>query len=94
MDCFTLSLQDDRMWLQYGGNWAAAGQGGDCGQADTMTQAGSDSRGHQDYGGKAYINDQVWDISNLAACQSGSTCPVSNTFTDEQFAVPMYVLVI
>ena len=43
------------MWLQYGGNWAAAGQGSDCGQADTMGQAGSDSRGHQDYAGKAYV---------------------------------------
>lgn len=85
----TLFFQDDRLWMQYGGNWAAAGQGSDCGQADTMGQAGADSRGHQDYAGKAYINDEVWDISALAACQAGSTCPVSDTFTDSRFAVPM-----
>ena len=67
-------VQDDRIWLQYGGNWAAAGAGGDCGD---------------DYVGKAYVNDQPWDISALAACQPGSTCRVSDTFTDEHFAVPM-----
>ena len=65
--------------MQYGGNWAAAGQGADCGGLD---------EGH-DYQGKAYVNDQPWDISNLGACPMGSTCPVSNTFTDERFAVPM-----
>jgi hypothetical protein len=85
----TLFFQDDRLWMQYGGNWAAAGQGGDCGQADTMTQAGADARGHTDYAGKAYVNDEVWDISALAACTAGSTCPVTDTFTDPHFAVPM-----
>jgi hypothetical protein len=71
-----LFFQDDRMWLQYGGNWAAAGtaRAGACGE---------------EYVGTAFINDQPWDISGLGACHPGSTCPVSSTFTDEQFDVPM-----
>ena len=69
-----LFFQDDRMWLQYGGNWAAAGAHGAC---------------PEDYQGKAYINDEVWDISEMGGCHAGSTCPVSPTFTDERFMVPM-----
>ena len=42
----------------------------------------------EDYQGKAYVSEQVWDISSLQACEMGSTCPVSNTFTDTRFAVP------
>ena len=67
------AVQDDRLWLQYGGNWGAAGQNGDC---------------PEDYQGKAWVQDQAWDISDLAACQPGSTCPVSKTYTDERFMVP------
>ena len=38
--------------------------------------------------GKAYVNDNEWDISSLQACQPGSTCPVSSTYTDQHFMVP------
>ena len=41
---WVLCVQDDRMWLQYGGNWAAAGAHGACPEA---------------YKGKAYVNEQV-----------------------------------
>jgi hypothetical protein len=44
-----LFFQDDRMWLQYGGNWGAAGQHGAC---------------PEDYQGKAYINDAVGRIGH------------------------------
>ena len=57
------------MWLQYGGNWGAAGGGG-C---------------PVEYQGTAYVAEQPWDISSLQACTPGSTCPVSSTFTDEHF---------
>jgi hypothetical protein len=30
-----------------------------------------------------------WDISSLGACHAGSTCPVSSTFTDPEFDLPM-----
>ena len=30
-----------------------------------------------------------WDISDQTACEDGSTCPVSSTFTDYHFSVPM-----
>ena len=62
-----LFFQDNRLWLQYGGNWGAAGNADLC---------------PADYNGKAYVEEQVWDISGLQACQPGSTCPVSKTFTD------------
>ena len=39
--------------------------------------------------GTAYVNNQNWDISDMAQCRSGSMCPVSKTFTDQQFEVPM-----
>ena len=68
-----LYFQDDRLWLQYGGNWGAAGDANLC---------------PEDYVGKAYVANQEWDISGLQACQPGSTCPVSSTFTDPRFTVP------
>jgi|EP01046_Picozoa_sp_COSAG06_P003293 hypothetical protein len=77
-----LFFQDDRMWLQYGGNWAAAGSA----RADET--AGGTACG-EEYVGTAFVNEQPWDISDLGACHPGSTCPVSKTFTDEQFDVPM-----
>ena len=50
------------MWLQYGGQWGAAGSG--CG----------------DINGKAYVSvdggaEAEWDISSLAQCTSGASCP-------------------
>jgi hypothetical protein len=68
-----LYYQDDRLWLQYGGNWGAAGNADLC---------------PEEYAGKAYVSEQEWDISSLQACQPGSTCPVSNVFTDTRFTVP------
>ena len=65
--CADLYFQDNRLWLQYGGNWGAAGNADLC---------------PADYNGKAYVEEQLWDISGLQACQPGSTCPVSKTFTD------------
>ena len=41
------------------------------------------------YLGKAYVNNAEWDISGLGKCEQGIGCPVSATFTDEQFMVPM-----
>ena len=73
-----LFFQDDRLWLQYGGFWGAAGNG----------NAAIGGVCPADYIGTAYINDEPWDISSLASCASGSTCPVSTTFTDEHFMVP------
>jgi hypothetical protein len=35
------------------------------------------------------VNNQPWDISDMAHCHSGVECPVSKTFTDRQFEVPM-----
>ena len=57
-----LFFQDSRMWLQYGGQWGAAGSG--CG----------------DLAGKALVSvdggaEAEWDISSLAQCTSGSSCP-------------------
>ena len=69
--------QDDRLWFQYGGDWQAAGAGIAC---------------PEDYQGVAYVNDQPWDISSLNnqdGCHAGQTCPVSSTYTDLQFDVPM-----
>ena len=66
-------FQDDRLWIQYGGQYSAAGQHGSCPDR---------------YHGKAYINSAEWDITALGACQAGGHCPVSPTFTDEQFEVP------
>ena len=66
-------FQDDRLWLQYGGNWGAAGNADLC---------------PEDYNGKAYVSEQEWDISGLQACTPGSTCPVSKVFTDTRFMVP------
>ena len=70
----TLFFQDDRMWFQYNGQWAAAGTHGSCPDR---------------YRGMAYVNNQNWDISDMAQCTSGVECPVSKTFTDRQFEVPM-----
>jgi hypothetical protein len=67
-------FQDDRFWVQYGGQYSAAGAHGDCPDR---------------YKGRAYINSQEWDISALGDCEPGGHCPVSPTFTDEQFEVPM-----
>jgi hypothetical protein len=50
-----LFFQDDRMWLQYGGNWGMAG-GTNCPGSDTSTDG-------QDYVGRAYVNDEPWDVS-------------------------------
>ena len=38
---------------------------------------------------QAYVSNQEWDISGLQDCEQGVGCPVSKTFTDQQFAVPM-----
>lgn len=70
----TLYFQDDRLWLTFGGQYAAAG-----------THLSCPDR----YLGKAYVGRQEWDISGLAQCEQGRGCPVSKTFTDEQFQVPM-----
>ncbi len=70
----TLFFQDDRLWFQYGGQWAAAGAHNSCPDR---------------FRGTAYVNNQDWDISDMAQCRSGSMCPVSKTFTDQQFEVPM-----
>jgi hypothetical protein len=50
-----LFFQDDRMWLQYGGNWGMAG-GTNCPGSDTSADG-------QDYVGRAYVNDEPWDVS-------------------------------
>ena len=69
-----IHFQDDRLWIQYGGQYSAAGQSNSCPDR---------------YRGKAYIGNQQWDISSLSACQPGQNCPVSETYTDTQFEVPM-----
>ena len=63
----TLYFQDDRLWLTFGGQYAAAG-----------THLSCPDR----YLGKAYVGRQEWDISGLAQCEQGRGCPVSKTFTD------------
>ena len=70
----TLFFQDDRLWFQYNGQWSAAGAHGSCPDR---------------YKGTAYVNSVPWDISQMAQCTSGIECPVSTTFTDRQFEVPM-----
>ena len=70
----TLFFQDDRLWFQYNGQWSAAGAHGSCPDR---------------FRGQAYVNNQPWDISDMAHCHSGVECPVSKTFTDRQFEVPM-----
>jgi hypothetical protein len=82
----TLRFQDDRLWFAYAGQYSAAGAHGACPDR---------------YKGRAYINNAQWDISEYgAACSgnaagaggqhgNGGNCPVSPTFTDEQFMVPM-----
>ena len=67
-------FQDDRLWIAYGGQYSPAGAHGDCPDR---------------YKGRAYVNNQEWDISALGKCEAGKNCPVSPTFTDEQFDVPM-----
>lgn len=67
-------FQDDRLWIEYGGQYSAAGTHGSCPDR---------------YRGKAYVGNQIWDISSLGACQPGQNCAVSSTFTDPQFEVPM-----
>jgi hypothetical protein len=67
-------FQDDRLWIAYGGAYGAAGTHDSCPDR---------------YQGKAYVNNAQWDITALGDCAAGSNCPVSPTFTDEQFEVPM-----
>jgi hypothetical protein len=67
-------FQDDRLWIQYGGQYSAAGTHPSCPDR---------------YRGKAYVGNQIWDITALGDCTAGQNCPVSPTFTDEQFDVPM-----
>ena len=62
------------LWFQYNGQWAGAGAHGSCPER---------------YQGLAYVNNQPWDISGMGECRSGVECPVSKTFTDRQFEVPM-----
>ena len=69
-----IMFQDDRLWIVYGGQYSAAGTHGSCPDR---------------YKGKAYVGNQQWDISALGNCVAGQNCPVSPTFTDEQFDVPM-----
>ena len=69
-----IHFQDDRMWISYGGQYSAAGTHGSCPDR---------------YRGKAYIGNEIWDISALGSCQAGQNCAVSPTFTDPQFQVPM-----
>jgi hypothetical protein len=81
----TLFFQDDRLWMVYGGQWAPPGAHGQCSDAHpgiAHPHAGA-------YHGKAYVNNQEWDISSLSACKPGIGCAVSSTFTDRQFEVPM-----
>ena len=59
---------------RYGGQYSAAGAHGGCPER---------------YRGRAYINNQQWDITALGDCSPGANCPVSPTLTDEQFNVPM-----
>ena len=59
---------------RYGGQYSAAGQHASCPER---------------YIGKAYVNSQEWDISGMAQCEQGVGCPVSETYTDAQFMVPM-----
>ena len=63
------------MWIQYGGQWGAAGQG--CG----------------DLAGKALVSvnggaEQEWDISALAQCSSGASCPPVTLDLGAAFVVP------
>ena len=60
--------------MMYGGQYSAAGTHGSCPDR---------------YIGRAYVNNVEWDISGLSSCSSGSECPVSKTFTDPRFRVPM-----
>ena len=60
--------------IAYGGQYSAAGQHASCPER---------------YIGKAYVNSQEWDISGMAQCEQGVGCPVSETYTDAQFMVPM-----
>jgi hypothetical protein len=68
-----LFFQDDRLWLAHGGQWNPPGHHGSC--PERMR-------------GRAYVNNQEWDISALGDCEQGVSCPVSKTFTDEMFMVP------
>ena len=70
----TVFFQDDRLWISYGGQYAAAGTHGSCPDR---------------FKGKAYVNEQEWDISSLSSCVPGVGCAVSKTYTDEQFEVPL-----
>lgn len=70
----TLFFQDDRLWFQYSGQWSAVGAHGSCPDR---------------YQGTAYVANQPWDITSMGQCHSGAECPVSATFTDRQFEVPM-----
>ena len=71
-----LYFQDSRIWLQYGGVWGAAGTG--CGAMN----------------GKAIVSVNgkhatTWDISALAHCQSGHSCPpVSLDLAAQGFKAP------
>lgn len=51
--------------------------------------AGQHSSCPDRYKGKAYVGNDMWDISGLSNCQAGQNCPVSATYTDRSFEVPM-----
>ena len=70
-----LYFQDSRMWIQYGGQWGAAGQGcGDlAGKAYVAVNGGA---------------EQEWDISALGLCSSGAACPPVTLQLGAAFAVP------
>ena len=42
------------------------------------------------YRNRAYVNNDLWDIHALGDCKAGTHCPVSPTFTDEQFEVSFF----
>ena len=47
------------MWIQYGGQYSAAGTHGSCPER---------------YRNRAYINNDLWDIHAMGDCVAGSYC--------------------
>ena len=52
-----INFQDDRLWIQYGGQYSATGVHPDCPER---------------YRGRVYVNNEQWDVRALGDCSSGS----------------------
>ena len=66
-----INFQDDRLWIQYGGQYSATGVHPDCPER---------------YRGRVYVNNEQWDVRALGDCSSGSVQRVvasSSFFQDD-----------